>query len=202
MATAFGIGAGLLDRESSILVVIDMQTGFFSEHDSLDHDALSSASACAAWLVGVAAALGVPTVVTEEDPARNGHTDPAILAALPDGATVFEKFVFGVAGQPDILTAVEAAGRPDVVLIGAETDVCVAHSALGLIDLGYRVAVVTDATFSPGEMHAFGLRRMREAGVIEMHAKGVYYEWVRTLEAARDFERANPTLADPPGFSL
>jgi len=43
---------------------------------------------------------------------------------------------------------------------------------------------------------------MREAGVIEMHAKGVYYEWVRTLEAARDFERANPTLADPPGFSL
>jgi hypothetical protein len=43
---------------------------------------------------------------------------------------------------------------------------------------------------------------MRDAGVTLVHAKGVYYEWVRTLEAARAFERANPGLADPPGFAL
>jgi hypothetical protein len=30
----------------------------------------------------------------------------------------------------------------------------------------------------------------------------VYYEWVRTLEAARAFEAANPGLSEPPGFSL
>ena len=35
-----------------------------------------------------------------------------------------------------------------------------------------------------------------------IHAKGVYYEWVRTLEAARAFEAANPELAEPPGFCL
>jgi hypothetical protein len=35
-----------------------------------------------------------------------------------------------------------------------------------------------------------------------VHAKGVYYEWVRTLEAARAFEASHPRLADPPGFSL
>jgi hypothetical protein len=34
------------------------------------------------------------------------------------------------------------------------------------------------------------------------HAKGVYYDWVRTLEAARAFESANPDLANPPGFDL
>jgi hypothetical protein len=43
---------------------------------------------------------------------------------------------------------------------------------------------------------------MREAGVLEIHAKGVYYEWVRTLAEARRFEAANPDLAEPPGFSL
>jgi hypothetical protein len=51
-------------------------------------------------------------------------------------------------------------------------------------------------------MHAFGLRRMHEAGVLQLHAKGVYYEWVRTLADARRFEAAHPDLAEPPGFSL
>ena len=34
-----------------------------------------------------------------------------------------------------------------------------------------------------------GLRRIAEAGGIVSHAKGVYYEWVRTLAASREFER-------------
>jgi hypothetical protein len=43
---------------------------------------------------------------------------------------------------------------------------------------------------------------MHEAGVLQVHAKGVYYEWVRTLDDARQFEGAHPDLAEPPGFSL
>jgi len=34
------------------------------------------------------------------------------------------------------------------------------------------------------------------------HAKGVYYEWMRTVEAATSFRAAHPELAEPPGFSL
>lgn len=192
----------MLERADAILVIVDMQTGFFAAHDALDRDALARASARVAWLAGVAAALGVPIVVTEEDPARNGPTDQAVLDQLRGGTPVLEKTVFGLADQPDILAAVEATGRRSVVLAGIETDVCVTHSALGLLDRGYTVAVVTDATFSPGEMHAHGLRRMVEAGVVAIHAKGVYYEWVRSLDAARAFEAEHPELAEPPGFSL
>jgi hypothetical protein len=43
---------------------------------------------------------------------------------------------------------------------------------------------------------------MHEAGVLQLHAKGVYYEWVRTLADARRFEAAHPDLAGPPGFTL
>lgn len=60
----------------------------------------------------------------------------------------------------------------------------------------------TDAVFAPGPVHEAGLRRMRDAGVTLVHTKGVYYEWVRTLDAARGFERDHPELTDPPGFSL
>lgn len=192
----------LLARDDSLLVVVDLQPGFFAGHGEAARAGLAEAAARAAWLVGVAAALGVPVLVTEEDPARNGPTDSALLARAPGGTRAFEKRVFGLADQPDILAAVEATGRRTAVLVGTETDVCVAQSGLGLLARGFRVAVVTDATFSPGEMHAFGLRRMREAGALQVHAKGVYYEWVRTLAEARRFEAAHPDLAAPPGFAL
>jgi len=183
----------LLERDDSILIVIDVQPGFGPP------DAVVGRIA---WLTGVAVALGVPVIVTEEDPARNGPTSPEVLARAPASTKAFVKPVFGLADTPEILSAVEGLGRRTVVLAGFETDVCVTHSALGLLDLGYRVAVVTDATGSPGEMHELGLRRIRDAGATLVHAKGVYYEWARTLEAARAFEAANPDLADPPGFSL
>ena len=183
-------------------MVVDMQAGFFAGHSAAGRAGLDAAAARAAWLVGVAAALGIPVTITEEDPVRNGQTDPAVLARAPAATRIFEKSVFGLAAQPEILAAVEAAGRRTVVLVGTETDVCVAQSALGLLARGFRVAVVTDATFSPGEMQELGLRRMREAGVLEVHAKGVYYEWVRTLAEARRFQESEPGLAEPPGFSL
>jgi nicotinamidase-related amidase len=210
----------MLDRYDSLLVVVDAQPGFFDAgHDTAGVDAtgvdatgvdstrhdrafVDGVVARIAWLVGVARALGIPIVITEEDPARNGPTAPAVLARVPDGAPAHVKPVFGLADTPAIMAAIEETGRRTIVLVGFETDVCVSHSALGLLDRSYRVAVVTDATGSPGRMHAFGLRRMRDAGATLVHAKGVYYEWVRTLEAARAFEAANPGLADPPGFAL
>ena len=192
----------LLERDDSVLVVIDAQPGFAGGSAATPGDRGAVVTRIA-WLAGVAAALGVPAVVTEEDPAHNGPTDARILDALPAGTpAAFVKPVFGLAAVPEIFAAIGHTGRRTVVLAGFETDVCVSHSALGLLDEGYRVAVVVDATGSPGAMHRHGLRRMRDAGAIAIHAKGVYYEWVRTLEAARAFQAAHPDLAWPPGFSL
>ena len=62
----------------------------------------------------------------------------------------------------DILEAVQNTNCKTAVLIGYETDVCITHSALGLLELGYQVAVVADATGSPGEAHQIGLSRIRD----------------------------------------
>jgi nicotinamidase-related amidase len=192
----------LLDRLDSLLIVIDAQPGFYSATAAQDSEAATRSRDVAAWLAGVAIALEVPVVVTEEDPARNGPTDPVILGWLPPGTQALVKPVFGLADVPEILAAVEATGRRTAVLVGCETDVCVGQSAIGLLDRGYRVIVVSDATFSPGAMHDLGLRRIREQGGEIGHAKGVCYEWLRTLDAALRFEAEHPDLASPPGFSL
>jgi nicotinamidase-related amidase len=192
----------LLTRADCQLVVIDMQPGFYPPAAEVDRERLALVAARVAWLAGVAAALEVPVTVTEEDPDRNGRTAAGVLGQLHADTPVFAKTVFGLSGQPEIIATLDAHRRMTAVLAGIETDVCVAQSAIGLLERGYRVAVVADATYAPGEMHEHGLRRMRDAGATLVHAKGVYYEWVRTLEEARRFQADHPGLGEPPGFSL
>jgi nicotinamidase-related amidase len=193
----------LLARDDSVLVVIDLQPRFWG--DRLQGDDLENAlrvARRAAWLAAVARAWGIPAVITVEDPAGKGPTDEAVLDALRPGAPVFTKPVYGLADCPEIMQAVEVTGRRTTVLVGFETDVCVTHSAVGLADGGYRVAVVEDGVYSPFGAHEPGLARLRDLGFELIHCKGVYYDWARTLQATRDFEQASPHLASPPGFSL
>lgn len=194
----------MLDRADSQLVIVDVQERFYDAARLERGDDARHALVVArcAWLAGVAAGLGVPILVTEEDPARNGPTYASVLERLPAGTPRLGKPVFGLADVPEIWSAITATGRGTIVLAGLETDVCIAHSALGLLDRGLRAVAVTDAVFSLGATHEHGLDRMRAAGAELLHAKGVYYEWVRTLAAARAFEAAHVDLADPPGFSL
>ena len=125
-------------------------------------------------------------MVTEEEPERYGPTLPEVLTQVPARYPRHTKPTFGLADVPD-LASVEATGRRTAVLVGMQTDVCVAHSALGLLDRGFRVAAVRDATASPGAAHEDGLHRMREAGVIILATKGLLYEWVRTVEGAQAY---------------
>jgi len=190
---------GLLDRDDSVLLVVDMQPGFLAREWLSPGDVAAARSALerAAWLVALAARLGLPIVVTEEEPERHGATDPAVAAVLPPAARVFTKPTFGLAGTPEILGAVRDTGRGSAVLVGCETDVCVAQSAIGLRDGGLAPTVVVDATFSPGEMHARGLGRLTAAGVELNHAKGVTYEWLRSVADAHAV-LGEAGLPDPP----
>ena len=121
---------------------------------------------------------------------------------MPDNTPIFDKESFGLAHQPDILAAVEKTGRKTVVLVGLETDVCVLHSAIGLLEKGYRAAVVADATGSPAPGQEFGLNRMRSAGVIIVNLKGLFYEWLRTIEMVNRFHKELPHMRELAGVVL
>jgi nicotinamidase-related amidase len=193
----------LIDVTQSMLLVIDAQRDFYPDRrGDVDRAGLGGMLRRTAWVAAVAVRLGVPVVVTEEDAAVNGATAEMIREVLPKGAPVLPKWTFAASANPDILAAIEATGASTAVLVGLETDVCVAHSALGLKELGNRVVAVHDALFSPGTAHANGLSRMERAGIELVSAKELAYDWLRTVTGVRDFFRANPDLADPPGFSL
>lgn len=178
--------------------MIDVQQYFL---DKLPADQREPLVARIAWLMRVARALDVPIIATAEDIANDGPLAGELVSEVPEGSRVHDKMVFGLAGQPSIVHDVTRTGRDEFVLVGMETDVCVAHSAIGLIGLGYRVAVIDDATASPPPHHDYGIARVRAAGAVITSVKGIYYEWVRDLAT---MHRARALLGDalPPGLTL
>jgi nicotinamidase-related amidase len=190
-------GQLLIDRDESILIVVDAQPAFLDKLPASERRALVS-RLC--WLIGVATWLEIPLVVTAEDLPHLGGVAPEIAPLLPDVPT-FDKMIFGLADDPAIL-AVAHINRKTTILTGLETDVCVAQSALGLLELGYRVVAVADATGSPGTVHAARLTRMREVGVVIVDVKNLYYEWLRTVEQVRRFRTECADLPVPEGLRL
>jgi nicotinamidase-related amidase len=183
----------LIDPDDCALVLVDVQDGFL---ERVPEDVRTGMVGRTAFLVHAAAFCGIPVIATVESPADWGGL-PADLASAIGDARVIDKAVFGLADDPEVEPAVRALGRGTVVLVGMETDVCVAQSALGLLDQGVRVVAVEDAVASPGG-HDAGLERMRRAGVILLITKQLHYEWMRTVERSRAFSAAHPGL-EPPG---
>jgi len=193
-----GNGCGLVERERSCLLVIDVQQYFIDKLPAPERGPLVGRIG---WLMRMARLLEIPVLATAENIARNGPLLPELAELLPAGTAAFDKMIFGLMGQDDIRAAVEATGRDTFVLVGLETDVCIAQSALGLAAAGGRAVVVDDASASPPPHHAHGLRRLRDAGITVTSVKGIFYEWVRDLATYRRLE-PQMNMALPEGLTL
>lgn len=190
----------LIDVDDSILVLIDIQESFLGKLPEAE-SAILLKRIC--WLTGVARWARVPQVVMAEDISSSDSVHPAVARMLAPGTPVHDKMHFGLAAEESILQSVRDSKRNTAILVGLETDVCICQSALGLLEQGFRVAVVADAVGSPGPDHAYGLQRMRAAGVVVVGLKGLFYEWMRTVRRSEQFHaECDQTLPLPPEIRL
>jgi nicotinamidase-related amidase len=192
----------LVDAQESVLVVVDAQPGF-TDHAVMsdeDREIASLAVDRIAWLVGFAGLLGVPVVAVEEDPEKNGSTEPRIAERFPIGTTVESKPGFSLVSCDAAVVAIRETSRRTAVLVGFETDVCVAQSAIELKDLDYRVIAPADMAYTTSAAeHRYGLERIAAAGVEPSNFKGLIFEWTRTLErAARYYDEAERRFGKAP----
>ena len=191
MSKVQGIQSKLVDVDDSVLIVIDIQDSFLQKYDNARSREIV---AKVAWLLHVANAMNVPVVAMAEDIEYSGNLNQQVRDALPEGTVVHDKDAFCLTDNPEILDAVKATGRKTAVLVGMETDVCVSHSALGLIGQDYQVAVIKDAVVTTASDEEFGLSRMREAGVAVCSVKSLYYEWVRSVSNIKELLESAPEL--------
>ena len=175
---------GLVESQDSILIVIDVQPAFARKLPTADAQGIVARTG---WLIGAARWLNIPVLTTAEDLPRLGGPMEEVEKWLPAGTCVHNKMVFDLTEEPEIVKAVRDTGRLCAVLVGFETDVCVAQSAIGMVRLGYRVVALADCTGSPGGAHAAGLQRMASEGVLILPMRSLLYEWLRTVERSQRF---------------
>lgn len=164
-----------LRPDQSTLIVIDMQerlTPAMAEPAPI-------VRGCSV-LMRAASAMAVPLLVSEQYPRGLGRTLPELVGHAPAGAMV-EKISFSCLDEPEFARRLQAQGndRPQVVLCGVETHVCVMQTALQLREAGRDVAVVADATGS--RRHAdrdIAFERLRQAGAQVVTTEMVVFEWL------------------------
>ncbi|HWW91034.1 MAG TPA: isochorismatase family protein [Solirubrobacteraceae bacterium] len=155
---------GLLTRERTALVVVDVQESF-RPYTSFD----GVASACAK-LVQAARILEVPALVSEQYPKGLGHTAPEV--GITDEPLV-EKTMFSAARADGF----DLGGREQAIVCGIETHVCVSQTVHDLLAEGVEVHVPADAVGSRHEIdYERGLERMQRAGAIISTVEAALFE--------------------------
>ena len=129
----------MLDCSNTLLLIVDIQEKLVRAIHAREDLILK-----AQQLVQGAAALNVPILCTEQNPKGLGLTVPDIRAVMPEVQPI-SKFSFGCGGCKEFMDALQAAGRPNVMIAGIETHVCVYQTTCELLDKGYAVEVVADA---------------------------------------------------------
>jgi hypothetical protein len=159
------------------------------------------------WLAGW---LDLPVMATFEAPVdQNGELPGRLEAAFPAAGQRFTKKTYDCTGEWSIRQAIQRTGARQWAVAGAETDVCVLQSVLGLRRLDYAVFVLEDCLFTTEPHPGPALRRMVQAGAIPTTLKSLAYDLVRSVERTpwypdgwierdRSYAKPFPTTFRPP----
>jgi nicotinamidase-related amidase len=135
--------------------------------------------------------MDLPLVATFEIPVTdNGELPDRLEAVFPLKGQRFEKNFFGCMTETDISDAIKATQAKQIVVAGAETDVCVLQSVLGLLETGYEVFLLEDCLFTSESEPAPALRRMYQAGAIPSTLKSMAYELVKCVDEVPWYAKA------------
>ncbi|HEY2398196.1 MAG TPA: isochorismatase family protein [Solirubrobacteraceae bacterium] len=155
---------GLLSRDRTVLVVVDVQESF-RPYASFERVAAASAK-----LLQAARILELPALVSEQYPKGLGPSAPEL--GLADEPRI-EKTVFSAARADGF----DLAGRDQALVCGIETHVCVSQTVHDLLARGIEVHVPADAV---GSRHAIdyerALERMERAGAVVSTVEAALFE--------------------------
>jgi nicotinamidase-related amidase len=164
----------ILDRERSVLLVIDLQESYRGKLHRED-----GAIAAARRVIEAAGLLGVPVVATEQYPKGLGRTRIEIAEKLPPATEVVEKTSFSALGVPALVDRLAALERSQVVVLGIETHVCVNQTVHDLLARGYAVHAVRDAITSRFALEdQTGWSKIVGSGAVPTTAECALFEWL------------------------
>ena len=165
-----------LNEKDSLLLIIDVQEKLLNavyNKELLEKKAVIMAKA--------ASILNIPVIVTEQYPNGLGYTIDGIKSALNEDAQTFEKLSFSALDNPKIEKVIKNSEKSQIVIFGIETHICVSQTAIALIDKGYDVTLIKDASGSRAQVeHNAGIERIKENGAHIITTEIALFEWLKS----------------------
>ncbi len=184
-ATGMSAAGALLAPDNYALMLIDCESQMFFGVQSTGRQLLINNT------VGFAKAarvFGVPTLVTTVTEKTFSGPMPGQLAEVfPDGW--IDRTTMNPWEDENVVARIVEFGRPQLILAGLWTEVCVAMPALSALEAGYEVYVVVDACGSTSEeAQGAAIQHMVQAGAAPV-------TWLRVmLELQRDWARQETAM--------
>ncbi|CAH6853217.1 Isochorismatase [Vibrio chagasii] len=164
----------MLMRQNTGLVVVDVQ----GKLARLVDESETLISNCGKLIKG-AQVLGLPIISLEQNPDKLGATVSELSDLLSEVEPV-TKFTFNACDEPKFVEAVQAKDVATWLVCGIEAHICVYQTTMGLLDLGYKVEVVSDCISSRTALNKdLAICRMRESGIQITGLEMSLYELVK-----------------------
>tara|TARA_Y100001960_G_C14735763_1_gene860205 strand:+ start:95 stop:640 length:546 start_codon:yes stop_codon:yes gene_type:complete len=165
----------LLDSSKLCLLVIDIQEKLINK--IFDKEKIRSFTL---KTIEVFELLNLPILYCEQYPKGLGLTTEEIKKKLDDvEARKFEKTTFSCFATSDYESLLKPQVK-QILLCGIETHICVLQTAYDLINKGYNVFLVDEATGSRKPMdRKLGLERMTSMGVNLINFEMLIFEIIR-----------------------
>ena len=165
------------DQRLSQVVFIDIQEKLV---DVMIKNEIKKVIDASTILIEAAKILEVPCLYTEQYPKGLGPTVKELKSLLPHPP--IEKKTFSCLDAPNFKSHL-VKSRPQIILCGLETHICILQTALALKASGKEVFVVEDATLSRTNLnHQNAIHRLRSEGVVITNVESVIFEWLRVAQ--------------------
>ena len=159
-----------INSKNALVLIIDVQEKLVKmlKDDSVKENAVKIAKA--------AEILNIPVIITEQYPKGLGSTIEEIKASLTE-AKYMEKTHFSVLKEEGANDLINSYGKKQIILFGIETHICVLQTAFDLMNKGYEVFAVQNASASRNDDNKqAALRRLIHSGAQIVTTEMVLFE--------------------------
>jgi nicotinamidase-related amidase len=169
----------MLAKDTTGLIVVDIQ----GKLARLVHDSESFISHCEK-LIKAAQTLALPIIYLEQNPDKLGSTIEEVHSLLAPLEAI-EKFTFNACEATEFRAAVQAESQVTTWLVcGIEAHICVYQTAIGLLDRGYDVHLLSDCVSSRTQTNKqLGITALMNKGVAITGLEMCLYELVKDCRA-------------------
>ena len=117
--------------------------------------------------------------ISEQNPLKLGTTIPELLPKAR--FKKIEKMAFSLANSKEFIKELEKKKITNLIVCGIETHICIQQTVLELLQIGYKVFLISDAMGSRNNTdHKIALKRMIHRGAILTTTESMIFELCKT----------------------